>query len=75
MVALHIAQGQGKEAMRAAIFESAEPTGGLAVEDNGLAAHRARERSVLDIVVPGDGIPVVTQEHFSTPFEFLHFTI
>src|SRR6266436_28034 len=40
---------------------------GLAIEDDGLAANRARKRRVIDLVVPAGGIPEVTKEHGRFP--------
>ena len=55
--------------MGAGIFERAESAAGLPVKNDFFPADGPRKRRVLDLVVPGDGVPEVTKEHGGNPSE------
>jgi hypothetical protein len=69
MIFLGVALRKGQEAVRATILEATESAAGLAIKDDGFATDGAGKRRVLEFVVPGDGVPEVTQEHGRNPFE------
>jgi hypothetical protein len=71
MIALEVAEREREEAVWAAVFEGGNHAIHLAVEDDGFAADGARERSVLDLGIPGDGVPEISQKHGLLLFRLL----
>ena len=67
VIAFQISLGERKQAMWAAILKSRKRSVGLAIQHDGLAANCASKRRMFDFVIPGDGIPSVSQEHRSPP--------
>jgi hypothetical protein len=71
MIFLEIALRKGQEAVRATILEGTESAICLAIENQGFATNDAGKWGMFDFVIPGNGVPEVTQEHGGLPQDSL----
>ena len=73
MVAFQISSGKREEAVGTTIFEGRELARDLAIKNDWFPADSACQRSTLNFVIPGCGVPVISeeQERLLSLFQFV----